>query len=300
MKNLDSKENLDDEINKKKEVIRRNKLRISQLDVTNERHQKQITILNEFISSLEQQIKDLEQKKELQCNHSIRPEYDDRRYRSFGKSKLAIDMLRVLYYEFFGKDPSISFLENDYVLFGDPTLPIYVSTFLVRGEIPFKIMFEEYYTDYKPVEDSAVAIVFDGKIMTKENYDKYLFFMIKLLKLYSNNNVNLICSDGIRKNYTLAYIGNRDFCYYNYTGDVKEKMYYYFFDLLCDNNWRNIIYIGDTMKMGARESEVLQVASEFVVPHTEFIASKLGMTYSEFVKSNEAFKNHVLKLSKNL
>lgn len=78
-------ENIDSEINKLKEVIRRQKLRISKLDSTNEENQNMIITLNKHILYLEQQVKDLEDKKSYQQDyHSKKPEYGDRRYRNLG------------------------------------------------------------------------------------------------------------------------------------------------------------------------------------------------------------------------
>lgn len=293
-------ENIDSEINKLKEVIRRHKFRISKLDGTNEKNQKMIIALNEHILYLEQQVKDLEDKKSYQQDyHSRKPEYGDRRYKSFS-CKNAIDMLRVLYYNYFGKDPNISFVENDYVMFGDPTLPISVFTYLIRGEVPFKIMFERDYDNYEAIDSCAVAINFERKIMNKENFEKYLYFMMHILKIYSNNDVNLICSDGKNKSCTLAYIGYRNFHYYDYSDFSKGKMYYEFFELLCDNLMRNIIYIGDTMKTNASSVEIEKVNSEFVNFHMKLVANVLGVTTEELAKENEDIKRYVLKHCRSL
>jgi len=219
-----------------------------------------------------------------------KPELGDERYTKF-VDKNALDMLRVLYYDWFKKDPNISFVENACSMFGDPTLSIDISTFLIRGIFPFKIMYSSYYKDYKANEDWAVGVEIPRSNLEKENIDEYLDFIKALIRNYSNNDINFICGDGLNQACTAAYIGNRDFHYEN-----DQKRYHYFFSLLFDNLQRNVIYIGDSMKKNASQTEIEMVNSTFIVPDIRSISLGLGITEEELIKQNEEVKRKILRL----
>lgn len=219
-----------------------------------------------------------------------KPELGDERYAKF-VDKNALDMLRVLYYDYFHKDPNISLVENAHFMFGDPTLPIDVSTFLVRGDFPFRVMFSSFYKDYKPNEDWAVGVEIKRCNLEQENSDEYLDFISGLIRKYSNNDINFICGDGQNQICTLAYIGNRDFRY-----QQDKKMYHYFFYLLFDNLQRNVIYIGDSMKKNVSQWEIELVHSEFIMPDIKTISQGLGIDEEEFIKQNEEIKRKILRL----
>ena len=53
----------------------------------------------------------------------------------------------------------------------------------------------------------------------------------------------------------LSFIADRDLSVYS----RKEMDYYEFFDRLCDNNVRNIIYIGDSMKKGVKSETIVGI-----------------------------------------
>ncbi len=287
------KRNIDDEILEYKKIINFNNhmledlsKRIPDTDIDKE------NVLNSIkfdIMELERKLKILEEKK-IGTYVPKKPECGDMRYIKLGH-KDALDILRVSYYDCFGKDPSISFVGgNDFVMFNDDTLPLYVDTYLIRGEIPFKIMFRshsnEAYKDYRPNEKYSVGVRFEISKFSENNFEKYLRLMLALIKRYTNNDVNFIC--GSDKDYTLAYINEKDFGYYE------------FFELLCDNIWRNIIYIGDTMQQNVSEEMIQKVYNDFVMFHISRMAWNLGVPEEEFIKTNNDVKNYVLKISENL
>ncbi len=155
--------------------------------------------------------------------------------------KNEIDQLRMLYYDFFHKAPSINPVSLSVeVMFGDSTLPIYTEGYLIKGEIPFRIKFTENYSNNQPDEKYSIGIQVNKNDLSKEIAREYLKFMATLIRKYSNNAINFICCDGFNKahnfsNCPLAYIGENGF-FKNHT--TKEKAYYEFFERLCDNNWR--------------------------------------------------------------
>lgn len=257
--------------------------------------QESIDVMTEEIRKLERKVAILEERKKIGIYVPKKPTLGDDRYRGF-YDKEALDILRVLYYDFFHKDPKLSYVMNK-AMFDDDTLDIMAQIYLVRGEFPFRLMLTTCYKDYSPNEERSVGIRFDRKDLSKECAKEYLSFMSELIKRYTNDEINFICGDAINKNCTLAYIGDGDF--YHYPGVLKEKMYYDFFNLLCDNNYRNIIYIGDTMMQNARYEEIERVNSDFVIRDIKAIAGFLGMTTEQLIHTNDELKNQILTLRRS-
>jgi len=281
--------NIDKKINSLKERI---EFKRNLLNLIDSKETKLIEITKAEILSLERKMKILEERKKTGVYVPKKPELGDDRYKSF-EYKQAIDMLRVLYYEFFHKDPSLSPIISSCAMFDDPTLPIYSSNYLIRGEIPFSLMLTFEYPEYEANDKCSIGIKFDKKFLSKEISDEYLKLMSALIKEYSDNEINFICCDGINmEDCTLSYIGDDDFFYYE-APDRKTKMYYDFFDRLCDNNWRNIVYVADSMKKNALECEINQVDTEIIIPHMKRISKDLGITLDELKKSNEELCNKV-------
>ncbi len=287
------KRNIDDEILECKKIIDFKKYMLDDLSkrIPDIDKEDVLNSIKNDIMELERKIKILEEKK-IGTYIPKKPEFGDMRYIKLGH-KNALDILRVSYYDYFGKDPSISLVGgNDFVMFNDDTLPIFVDTYLIRGEIPFKIMFktlDNIYKDYRPNEKYSVGVRFKISNFSENNFEKYLKLMLFLIKRYTNNDVNFIC--GSYKEYTLAYLNEK----------TKNNFdYYEFFNLLCDNLPRNIIYIGDTMQQNVSGEVKQKVYNDFVIPHISGMARYLGFLEEDFIKTNNDLKNYVLKISKNL
>lgn len=252
-------------------------------------------VIAEEIKTLERKLAILEERKRVGKYIPKKPVLGDDRYRNFD-DKNALDILRVLYYEFFHKDPNLSFIDS-LPMFSDPTLNIMAHTYLIRGEIPFKLMLTTTYEDYEAKCNSSVGIRFKRKDLLKKSAEEYLTLMAMLIKKYTNNEINFICGNAVNKVCTLSYIGEDDF--YHYSGS-RLRMYYEFFNCLCDNNYRNIIYIGDTMKQNSKPEEIELVQTDIVMRDIEVISEHLGMTTEELLKSNQEFADQVLTLSRKL
>ena len=247
------------------------------------------------IADIENQISVSQKKLEMliakKSGLKIPPKYGDIKYYDY-KTKESIDMLIVLYYDYFKKDPSISLSDGYYPMFGDDTLRIISERLLVKGKIPFNLMLTCNHTNYLPNDNGSVAVRFHIKNIDKQYINKYMELFSILIKKYTDNDINLILSDASFEACTLAYISNSDFDHY-YSNE-KTKLYYDFFNCLCDNIWRNIIYIGDTMKQNALEQEIEKVNSDFVVPHKKFTADNIGISYEKLTDKNEAIKKMIL------
>lgn len=259
----------------------------------NNKNEDLLEKINGDILSLKRKLGILEEKKNTGIYVAPKPELGDQRYNKFFH-KTALDILRVLYYDVFRKDPSISFVSNNRAFFTDDTLPIYGASYSIKGQIPFEIMLQTPYKNYNPSENYSVGIRINKKYLLDEIKEDYFYLMSTLINKYTNNQINFICGDYFNENeiITLSYIADRDF--YHYDDNFNTKRYYEFFNLLCDNNHRNIIYIGDTMKQNAKLDEIEKVYSDFVVPDMNFIANKLGLNINEIQNSNENIKKLIL------
>lgn len=212
-----------------------------------------------------------------------RPELGDHKYKNSGL-KNAFDILRVMYFEKFGIDPSINFI-NEGPMFGDDTLPIFCFFSQVRGEFPFKLILEDDYPNYNTNENFNMGIMFNIENLKKNNKIEYLNFIKDLIKRYTGKNFNLIYSDGYFNNLSLLYLNDSFF---------KNHTYYEFFSLLFDNLDRNIIYIGEDIKQKAPEREIKNVDSQIIIPSLKKIASEIGITEENIQIENEKVKKYFI------
>lgn len=273
--------------------IRRSQKELEGLDSNNlenfERIEELTNAIKQMTYKLEQSIKFQNNPRQIVTN---KPEYGDGRY-MLSSNKEGLDMLRVLYYDFFKKDPSLSFITSDSSMFTDNTLPIEVNTYLIRGIFQFKIMFEGFYKDYIANNNHSIGIKISKEQLMKKGNNKYFKLLNDLIKLYTNCDINFICSDSLLKDYTISYISDKNFVY---SGNLQEKRYYDFFELLCDNNLRNIIYIGETFKSNVSLEELKRVNNKFVHFHQELIAKQLGISYEKLLDDNNNIKKLILNI----
>ena len=175
------------------------------------------------------------------------PEIGDQRYSKF-YFKPTLDIIRIEYYKKYGKDPSINPSIDDNVMFTDPSLPISREAFCFRGKFPFKIYLQKNYENNQQDNSRTIAVKFAEKNFNDEN----LIFIFDLISKLTGKSSNLIVYDFLDNyRYTVSFISQFDMlpCYVNY--------YYDFFERLCDNNYRNIIYIGDDLKYGVKVQQAI-------------------------------------------
>lgn len=244
--------------------------------------EKRIQEVKEYIKIEEKELQLLIDRK-LNVKGAIVPQYGDFRYTKF-RCKNAIDMFRVKYYELYQTDLSISEVYGVNYMFYDSTLNIMVYPYKVRGKVPFEIMFTGDYVNYDSCGNNSVAIKLDINQVLNSDNEEYVKFIINLIKMYSGHEINFICDD------IIAYIGNDYFKYSN--------KYYDFFNELCDNTLRNIIYIGDTLKNYGNLDEINEVNARFVDYHHQIKAEYRDMTLNELEEENRKITQAVLKLQK--
>ena len=285
--------NIDNIIEQLKQGIKQQEICIARINPETEEGRKNIEFYRCKIAELEYRIKELEEKKK--CNVSIlAPEYGDGKYASY-KYKEAFDMLRVCYYNHFHQEPIFSPVPKWKYMFYDSTLFLPVDTYLVKGKIPFQIMFSDNYPAHKYDNSKSISVEFPFEILSKKENEEYLICMLELIKIYSGDSMNLALGDGLSTRGTLSYISDKDLSIYS----KNEKDYYEFFNRLCDNNVRNIIYIGDSMKKGVKSETIDRVQNEIIDLHKRLTASEV-MTEEELEKSNEKIKKHILSINNQL
>ena len=207
------------------------------------------------------------------------PKIGDSRYTKF-THKNFLDIIRVKYYEKYGKDPSISEGKVGGVVFSDETLPIYGTSYYFRGKFPFKIWFS---SSFKGDDTSVVSMVAKKEHLNEENAE----FMLDIIKDITNQDANLIFNDYLCTEITVSFIDIGK-CFFFDEDDPRE--YYRFFDLLCDNIYRDIIYIGDSLKDGVDEETLKRVDEKYVKRHKRMMVEDEKITKEELDARNEYVK----------
>ena len=223
------------------------------------------------------------------------PQIGDNRYANL-PDKYAIDIVRREHYKKYGKDPSVTYLREARVLFYDYTLPIVASCYYIRGKFPFKIHLQ-LYSDFPlrphkeiPNPNLTVAISVEKERLTEENAD----FIIHLIKLFSDRNINLIVGDGVDKEYIISYISPIDF---NKGTDARYNFtpYYGFFERLCDNNTRNIVYVGNDLKTRSTPEALERVEEEYFSCHKNRMIESGVFTEEGIEENNKVIRKKLIK-----
>lgn len=284
---------IDNIIEQVKQGIKRQEIFIARENPETAEGRKNIEFYRRKIVELEYRIKELEEKKK--GNSSIlTPKYGDGKYAA-ASYKEAFDMLRVWYYNHFHQEPSFSPVPKWNMMFYDSSLFMPVSTYSVKGKIPFQIMFSANYPNYKSDNTKSISVRLPFEILSKDENEWYLRCMLELIRIYSGDSVNLVLGNGVSTQGMLSFIADRDLSKYS----RKDMDYYEFFDNLCDNIVRNIIYIGDSMKKGVKSETIDKVQSEIVDFHKRLTASE-AMTEEELEQSNGKIKKRILSINKHL
>lgn len=284
---------IDNIIEQVKQGIKQQEMFIARENPETEEGRKNIEFYRCKIAELEYRIRELEEKKK--GNSAIlTPKYGDGKYAT-NSYKEAFDMLRVWHYHHFYQEPSFSPVPKWDVMFYDPTLWMPVDTYLVKGKIPFQIMFSDNYPNHKSDNTKSISVELPFEVLSKEENDEYLRYMLELIRIYSGENTNLVLGNGVSTRAMLSFIADGDLSMYS----RKELGYYSFFERLCDNNVRNIIYIGDSMKAGVKPETIARVQSEIVDFHKRLTARE-GMTEEGLEQSNEKIKKRILSINNHL
>lgn len=279
-------------IEKIKEGIQRQERFMRQEDEQTEKGRKNIEFYKNKIAELEYRIQELEAKEKGNSNVLI-PKYGDGKYAS-SYYKEAIDMLRVWYYKYFQQEPVFSPNPKWDMMFYDPTLWMPVNTYLVKGKIPFQLMLSANYPNHQSNDTQSVSIELPFEIIANEANEHYFKALLELIKIYAGKPANFAFGNRVSTKGMLSFIANKDM--YSY----REDDYYDFFDRLCDNNVRNIIYIGESMKKGVKVEYINKVQSEIIRDHQRLTARSGKMTIEELNEANEKIKKRIILLNNDL
>ncbi len=281
--------NIDCIIEQIKEGIKLQKILITRENPETEIGYKNIELYKCKIAELEYRIKELDAKK----NHRaiLPPKYGDDKYAS-DNYKETFDMLRVWYYNHFNREPNFSKAPKRNMMFYDPTLFLPVNTYSIKGNIPFQIMFSANYPNHKSDNTKSISVELPFEILSKDENENYLKYMLELIRIYSGDNANLVFGNGLNTKGTLSFIANRNIS----PSSRKGNDYYDFFDRLCDNNVRNIIYIGDSMKKGIKQETIDKVQSNIIDFHKKLMTNET-VSKEKLENTNEKIKNRILSLN---
>lgn len=281
-----------DEIFMVKQEIIRKREELERIDRKDPNNRFKFANIRSEINVLNQKLDDLNQKlQEEYKKESYVPTIGDERYAKF-PHKAVLDTLRISYYEKFGTDPSITYI-GDTPMFVDDSLSIYADAYNIRGKMPFKLKFDS--KDYRLEKDSKASILAE---VSKNDFfvndsNKYIELIVDFIKKYTDNSVNFIYTDGLLKNIHFARIDDGAFRSIN-----GKKDFYLFFHDFFDNLYRNVIYIGDSMKDGVKASEQEEVTEELIIPSQQMIAKKNEKTIEELNAFNEEVKKKILAHNK--
>lgn len=204
------------------------------------------------------------------------PKIGDERYSKF-YYKSSLDIIRVEYYKKYQKDLSIT--QKEYAaIFDDPSLQIWGIPYYFRGNFHFESYLQGDYEYSKPDDSNTITVKIDEKNINDES----LSFAYNLINMLTGKDPNLIVgiSDISKYVYTISFISKNDI----------SIGYYNFFARLCDNNYRNIIYIGSDLTDDVNSDQINSVKNEFVDPGLANFAANFHMSVDEV----EDFNNNIV------
>ena len=208
------------------------------------------------------------------------PKIGDERYSKF-IYKSSLDIIRVEYYNKYCKDLSIT--EKEFApIFCDPSLQIWATPYYFRGKFHFEVYLARDYEYGKPDYSNTITVKIDEKNINDES----LSFSSNLINILTGKEPNLIVGiyEPSKYVYTISYISE------NYISSGNKSLGYYdFFARLCDNNYRNIIYIGSDFTDDVDPNQINSVNNEFVNPGQAIFADNFNMS----VKELETLNNNI-------
>lgn len=211
------------------------------------------------------------------------PYIGDNRYQNL-KHKLALDIIRVKYYLQYKKDASITPLAEIVPLY-DHTFNAQGTCYLIRGKLTFKVYLNNHH-DVKANPYSDIMI----EVNKDQLNDESISFMYNIIALFSGQKVNFIAGDAMNQNYCIGYVSKK------YHFNTINPLYT-FISEFGDNNWRNIVYIGNDLKADIDQAELTKV-TEFITYHKKGICKYLKITEDEFNERYLKINEQLLKLIK--
>lgn len=221
-------------------------------------------------------------------NGTYVPAIGDERYSSF-PNKRAIDSLRSGYYDAFGKDPSITYCGSD-PMFNDPSLYVLANHYKIGGgQIPFELKITSEDREIAKDKEASVLATFASKHFKLADSDKYIGLVASFIHGYTDEDINLIYTDGALENIHFSRIDKSDYPF------CVKRRYYQFFHNLFDNLGRNIVYVGDSMKDGVPLDEIQEVEESFIDSDHRIIARRNNMSEEELNNLNSDIRRKVLE-----
>lgn len=218
------------------------------------------------------------------------PQKGDSKCSNFPHENALYD-LRIKHFKLFGTDPSISY-SGEGTMFGDYSLSAYSDFYNVDGTISFRLVYSSYNARVEKDINASVGITLSKGDFLKAD-EEQIKFLVSYIKDYSSNPVNFILTDGRLNEVTFVRIASKEF---NHTTDNKRD-YRLFFSQLFDAMYRNIIYIGDTMKDGATSDDTEEVQIKYIDHAHTRIAKEQGITSTDLKRQNDEICEKILKFN---
>ena len=215
------------------------------------------------------------------------PKKGDSRCANFPHENALLNF-RINHFKLFGEDPSISY-SGEGPMFGDNSLTAYSDFYDVKGTLPFKLVFSS--CDAREEKDAKASI---GMTLCKDDFlrasDEQIKFLINYIKDYSSNPINFVLTDGRLNKIIFARIASKDF---NFTLDGRRD-YVLFFSQLFDTMYRNIIYVGDTMKDGVKSDDIKKVQAKYIDNAHIQIAKEQNIARADLKRQNDDIRRKIL------
>lgn len=227
----------------------------------------------------------------------IAPTIGDKRYKDF-ENKKQLDPLRIIHFNFFHRDPSITFLESEdgHATMFENGRFLGTNWYKIRGNPSYHIQFSASMQ-----EKFTGSILISSNVINPFTYDSFSYLdknYIRSLNGYitqiCKSGINLILSDFTFKTLSFGYISLPNPKKGDYTDFIDCAME----QLGCDGGMigdRNIIYIGDDIKKDFTKDEIKE-GEEMIKRGRNNIIQYNSISPDKLEEFNEKAMQKILKL----
>lgn len=245
------------------------------------------------LMSLCECLEDLKKKHRIEySNSNYKPTLGDGRYFDFPNKKL-IDYLRILYYEKYDKDLSVTYQGNVSMFSND--MAVFSNKYSIRGVYPYILMISSLDDKLVKDFDASIMISISSDLVFKSDSDD-LKSVIDFVINYMGHPINFIFSDAKFQNISFARISDKDF----YTNMDASKNYYkfiydFFDSYYLSDIYKNVIFIGPEMYNNASQNDIVNANKDYILRAKSIIAKDNNITVSELELFNEKIKRKILE-----
>ena len=199
------------------------------------------------------------------------PAVGDERYKGY-ENKSALDIFRTAYFKELRKDASIADIGSRN--FFDCISPMSACFYNIKdGEtISYRLMIRTEHEQLSKDENASIGAIISTDGLFNEATSGNMRVVTNFMTQYTGSPINLIISDNKLKEITFARISDHDMGKNN----QGQKDYYGFFQRMYDGGKHNVVFISPDLTRNASQSDVIGVATEFVLPQRRKIVEENG------------------------